>query len=132
MSSGGGDEDDDNPFKKFADRALDLALNASTSGMAGYKDGKIRKGNMIRWSDEGIGELTGRNQQRKALHEQEKIIAEEKRAKKREADLLWLDNYRRDVSASSAAQGMRNTSEARARGAGSQKLGSSSEELLGV
>lgn len=61
---------------------VDTAVNISTLGMAGYKDGKFEKGFQLRAIDETIGELTGRNQSRKALFEQKDATAasiEEKR-----------------------------------------------------
>lgn len=82
---------------RTADDFFDAAANFLTLGLVGVEDGKITKGVVTRAADEGIGELTARNQARKANMEAKDAIAAEaaarakdladKRARKARIDL---------------------------------------------
>jgi len=53
------------------DEIVDSVVNYVSYGTVGYEgDGKFGKGYMVRGADEIVGEVTGRNQARKALFEQ--------------------------------------------------------------
>jgi hypothetical protein len=144
MSSGGGDEEDSfggNPlghwgdlFDGFKSDPVGMLSEIGTFGFYDRKKGKLgAKGYLGRIGHQLVGELSGANAKKYAARQQQKAIDQEKAARKREQDLLWLDNYRKDVAASSAAQGMRASIDARAKAG--QKLGSDSaadEDLLGV
>lgn len=54
-------------------------VNTATGGVLGYDDGNFEKGFLTRGIDEGIGELTGRNIQRRMANLTEQQIAEQKR-----------------------------------------------------
>lgn len=97
----------------------------------------FKKGRLYDNSMKHIEDITGRSAAKKANEKKQNDINAEKVARAREADLLWLDNYRRDAAGSSAAAGVQASADARARTAGSspataQKLGGTSEDLLGV
>lgn len=147
---GGGDDDDsflENPvgaiggyLEDWRKDPLGQAAQHASLGIYDREKGKASLKNfyLYKFFDESIGEVTGRNAGRYGARQQQKAIDAERVARKREADLLWLDRYRRDSAASSSAAGIRASADARSRVAGSgqaaaaEKLGGTSEDLLGV
>lgn len=148
MGGGGGSDSDlfgknpiSNPFKdwqkdgKWDWRAIanDVVQPIRLGLWYDFKEGKIKDASLNR-----VKAVTGRSQAEKENRKKQNAINDERAARQREADLLWLDNYRRDMAGSSAAAGIRASAEARSQVVGSggnaanEKLGSTSEDLLGV
>lgn len=58
--------------------ALDIGLNYMTAGLVGYDEsGKLRTGGLLHAIDEGVGEITGRNARREAMHQEARLVREE-------------------------------------------------------
>jgi hypothetical protein len=141
MGKGGGLSIDFPSFKKFSGDLLNAAFNLGTVGLVGYdaNSGKVDKGVVTHAVDEGVGELTGRNQAREALNRQSQAIDEEKRAREIEDQNRQLQNFRMDVAASRSAAAIRNTAQARgsagsipAPSAVNNKLGADERDFLGT
>jgi hypothetical protein len=56
--------------ERIVETAVNVATNVVTGGVVGYSNGSFGRGAVTHGVDEVIGELTGRNQARKALFEQ--------------------------------------------------------------
>lgn len=79
------------------------AVNYLTWGKLGLKDGKLEKGAMFTALDETVGEMTGRNMQRKALMDAKDAAEEEKRAKAQQLKEEQDKAAKADLQASQAA-----------------------------
>lgn len=102
------------------------AVNISTLGTVGYKDGKFIDGVYTRALDEGIGEISGRNKGRDAIDQQKTALRDAKKAEEEEQETLIGRRRDQDILASRAA--------AIARRRGSLGLGGDGlqADLLGV
>lgn len=132
MSSSGGSSGG-KQSKGFLDQVANV-VNPVIETMYGYNPAT---GDFDYFQNSWVGELTGRKRAAEANKRAQVGIDEEKRARARDAELEWIDNYRRDMAGSTQAQGIRNSADARARMVGStaatgETMGGSSEELLGV
>lgn len=88
---------------------INVSLQASTSGLVGYKDGKISKGVTTELGLEGLGEVTGRNAARKANMDATAALAEEKRAKAKQLSDEQKRKGELDVQASQTAAALRSS-----------------------
>lgn len=86
---------------------LNAAMNYATYGLVGFEDGKIGKGMLTRGIDEGVGELTGRNMQRKMLMESQDKVREEHTIRNQELADQQQQMQNADMQASNAATGRR-------------------------
>lgn len=111
-----------------------VGIQVASLGMAGLdEDGKLKKGVVLHGLDEGVGEITGRNQARKALMDQQDALNEEKRQSAIDEENRRLQIFRSDVNASRTAQAVRNTAAIRGGQApAGSTLGTDDEELLGL
>lgn len=125
--------------KKVLDKTANIALQFYTTGLVGMKDGKLTKGTLTKWADEGLGEITGRNVARKAANQQEQAIADEKSAR-----LLQDANEQKqkaglDRQASNTAQSIRSTQQTMSTAQSTQntiartgRLGGDEQNFLGL
>lgn len=99
MDGGGGG----NFFEEVVNTVADVGVNYMTMGLAGYEDGKIKKGVVTRGVDEAVGELTGRNMQRDVLDQQRSSVQAAKQEEEVERQNALGRRRDRDVMASRAA-----------------------------
>lgn len=79
----------------------DMSVNVLTAGTAGIgEDGGLEWGDTGQWLDETVGEISGRNQKRAALHEQNKRYEEEKALRDK---MLKEEEMRREMEDRSAS-----------------------------
>ena len=108
-------EDTTNNIKSVTDplsnatgiRTVDDVINVGTQyltyGTVGYKDGKFGAGVTTRAIDEGVGEMTGRNLNRKAAMEAKDAVAAEAAARRQDSADKQARRARLDVQASTEA-----------------------------
>jgi hypothetical protein len=109
-----------------------IATQAATGGMAGFENGRIKKGIQLRAADEGLGEITGRNLKRQALNESREAVKQEELRREQDAADQRVQNERMDRSASMGAQAVRASAQSRASGGTTitnKTLGSNSDFL---
>lgn len=79
---GGGGWDPGEDLKNLAEDPVGTIasglVNYGTFGLVGYEDGKLKAGVTTRATDEGIGEISGRNLGREAAQDAKNAIAEQK------------------------------------------------------
>jgi hypothetical protein len=96
---------------------VSFAVGAAAMGSIKYdpSTGKtdLRAPAAWRWTDEAVGEVSGRNMTRKAMREADKQLAAEKAAMDKELRDKRLFDYRMDVNASRNAEAIRKTSQSR-------------------
>jgi len=90
----------DDLAKNPIDTAINAGLNYITAGLVGYEDGKIKAGVLTRAVDEGIGEVTGRNQGRKRNMEAADAVAADGVARAQQLADEQKRKQRLDVEAS--------------------------------
>lgn len=115
------------------DDAANVTLQAFTGGTVGYEDGKFTKGAILRGADEAIGEITGRNMQRKMIMQQESALEAEaaRQAQARNAQLARQEQQ--DITASNLAGARRVSSLLQALGfTGSSTQPVTNEDYLGL
>lgn len=102
-STVGSDHAFDDLTKAFVDAAL--------GGLASYNSetGSLEKGHGIRATDEAVGEVTGKNMQRKAMMDAKDAVSEEKQNRANQLKDEQTRKFQKDVSSSSAAQATRDT-----------------------
>lgn len=110
-----------------------VGLQISTGGLVGLNgNGQLEKGYSGHALDESIGEITGRNQARKANMDAKDALAEQKAAKKTQIDTQNTQNAQKDVQASNYAASVRATAAQQK----AQSLGSSgsnpAQDFLGL
>lgn len=118
--------------------SVDVAAQVTTGSLAGYdtRTGKVKEGLAIQGArgavkglDEGLGEITGRNLQRKAIMEAKDRLAVESAAKATELKNEADRKMQQDINASNYAAATRTT-------AASQKKnllgGSPVKDFLGI
>jgi hypothetical protein len=105
-------------------RTVDDVINVGTQyltyGLVGYEDGKFGAGVTTRAADEGIGEVTGRNQARKANMDAKDAVAAEAAARRQDMADQKARKARLDVQTSVEAGLLTNSVSAQQR---SQLLG---------
>jgi hypothetical protein len=120
---------------------LNVLTNIATYGLVGIDgngNASFGSGALTRGVTEGVGELTGRNLQRRALAEANDKADVEQRQQATDLKNQQLNDYRADVLASRSAQGVRDTAVARgtsgaaATGVTGQPLGGDEKDLLGL
>jgi hypothetical protein len=107
MSSDGGDPID-------VRQVVNVATNFATLGLVGMDDnGNFGAGAVARAVDEGVGELTTRNLQRRALNEAEDRMAAEQAARAQEIADEREFARQQDVRASQQVAAIRRTAQSR-------------------
>lgn len=97
------------------DDVINVATQYSTFGLVGFEDGKIKAGVTTRAVDEGIGEVTGRNLNRKANMEAKDAVAAEAAARAKDLADRRARKARLDVQASTEAGLILNSQDAQQR-----------------
>lgn len=87
-----------------------LAVQTLTMGIVGLDGGKVSKGVVTRGVDESVGELSGRNAERKAIMESKDALAEEKKRRLEQTKLEDVRKGQQDLNASVTAQAVRKSS----------------------
>lgn len=105
LSSGGG-----NFFENLASDFANSIVKVSTGGDMGYKDGKLT-GTAFRNLSESLGEVTGRNQARKANMDAKQQLVEEKAAKDQETKNSQTMAMFSDINASNYAGAVRQSAD---------------------
>lgn len=113
--------------------AENVGVNILTGGMFGYEDGQLQMGAVTRANVEGIGELTGANQARRANNLAEQALADQRA----EADRLRKEQIEKmrlsDVAASrKAGQAQSNAFLSASSSAGSQAYNNLTRDFLGL
>ncbi len=113
--------------------AENVAVNILTGGMFGYENGQIGAGAITRANVEGIGELTGANQARRANNIAEQALrdqrAEAERLRQEELDRM----KRNDIAASrKAGQEQANSYLTASSAAGTQAYNNLTRDFLGL
>lgn len=111
----------------------DVAINIATGGTFGYENGQIGMGAITRANVEGIGELTGANQARRANNIAEQALrdqrAEAERLRQEELDRM----KRNDIAASrKAGQQQANSYLTASSAAGTQAYNNLTRDFLGL
>lgn len=107
LSTSGG-----NFFDNMANAWVNSTVKVLTGGDMSYKDGKI-EGKPFHALDETIGEITGRNQTRKATMDAQDALNEEKANKKIEIKNEQTKKGQEDVAASNYAASVRSAAAAK-------------------
>jgi hypothetical protein len=97
------------------DDAINIATQFVTLGTVGYEGGRAKKGVTIQAIDEGVGELSGRNMQRKALMETKDEANRQKALLAQQAKDEQTLKERQDVQASQYAGAIRASAQAQQR-----------------
>jgi hypothetical protein len=113
--------------------AENVAINTLTGGLIGYENGQLTPGVVTRANVEGIGELTGANQARRANNLAEQALADQRaeaeRLRKEQIEKMRLN----DVNASrKAGQAQSNAYLTASASAGSQAYNNLTRDFLGL
>lgn len=100
-----------------ADWIKNSFINSITFGTVGYDSdkGKFTKGELLRPTEEAIGEITGRNMTRESLYQGYLKTEKEEQARDKMVQDERKYKQNQDIVMSNSAAGMRNASRSRAR-----------------
>lgn len=108
------------------------AINVISGGLVGLnKDGNLGAGIQTRALTEGIGELTGANQQRRANNMAEQALAEQ-RAEAERLRKEQIEGMRRNELSASRKAGMAQTNSYLTASAGTQAYNNLTRDFLGL
>lgn len=125
--------DDLEQIGNVATQIADVAVQISTGGLVGVDKDGLERGASLRGVDETVGELTGRNQARKANMEAKDALNEEKAAKKKQIADEQKRKDVQDIQASQYAASVRATAEAvRNKSLGGSGATTPSTDFLGL
>lgn len=106
----------------------DVFTQYASGGLLGSKDGQIGKGVITHGVDEAVGEITGRNLQRKAIFDAKDAADVAKSQQNQAVKDKQVSNERADIAASNAAGYSQRASLQRAK----STLGSPEQDFLGL
>lgn len=104
MAGGDGGWDPGSYFRNMVSNPIDTIasaiINYGTFGLVGYEDGGLKAGVATKAVDEGLGEITGRNQMRKIAMDQQAAINAERLARdeERAGQIRKQENQERQAS----------------------------------
>lgn len=114
------------------DNLIDIATQVSTFGLAGYKDGKFGVGTIPHGALEGVGEISGRNQARKALFDQKDTLAVESAARAKQLVDEQTRKQQQDVQASQTAGALQTSAAQQQRSQLGSASGNLTSDFLGL